>query len=1215
LTSSIETASRRTPFRLFALGCASAAAALLLGFPGVARADFTTVEGQSFSGRVVDVQQCASLTATIDWGDGTPTSAGAPDGGNADGADGVQGTHTYAEEGTYNGSVSYTCNQFVGARTATFHATVQDAALTASGSDSSGAAGLSMSALVAHLDDANPAGDANDFSAQINWGDGATSAGTVAVAAGGGFDVTGSHTYGTAGSYSVTTTITDVGTATATASSTAQIAQTALPPPSAMLTSPVDGATYTRGQVVNADYSCSPGAGSALKPGVAGCSGPVPSGSPLDTSTVGAHTFVVIATDTDGQSATVMSRYSVTGAGPPPPPGGQARPVAHARAAGVSKTLKGGLWLSGIESTTAVNLRIVDYSWAIDGAPYTPCGQSPIASMTFRSVGQHRVSLRITDSLGSVAISDIYVNAVKSAVNSQSVFDCENPASGGNQPSTADCVKVFAWSIVEVGSRGGRGDCFKLEQLLDTGALTKIHYGAADLAHAASISQLFVYSASITGPVAINGLYVPVPSSKKTFYNSLDSTVGVGNISLFLGPLGSQDVNLNLKVKPAKIPAGGCYSGATMGYHLPTNGVLKGDTKIAGLPIGGSLAVDLLYRSSRITATVSLPNIFKLSNGAPAQGTVCLNADNTNGVTFEGIKIFVPAAMIGPVELKDLSFTYLKTQNVLSGGATVILFPGGPGLNASPPPPDQGFGLKNGQFDHAGLDFIFPISAQPVLYPGVFLSHIGVAIGVNPVRFTGQIGVNAAKVVAIDGDVFLVFASSSQPYDYPTSEGPLAPLSGKTFNTFAMAVAGQAKIAVPSLGEIALANGFLLYEYPSYFEFGGGFDYSYSFLHVNGSINGFVDPSASAFNFEGKLSACVGTVKIKILFIKHTFNLCIAAGGVVSSKGIGVCAPIPVLPFISVTIGYVWGDGPRVSFFSCDFGDFEVPVTRSGDLGLAHAAGPSGINLPARLDAATIRLTGAGGPPDAVVTAPDGTQFSTADSTPSNDIAVIQIAGSNETLIGLRHPHAGRWSIAPAPGSVPITEIAVAKSLPNPNIVASVRRQARRATLRYRLTTAPGRQVTFAERGPGTARMIGTARGDHGTITFTPGDGPAGRRQIVALITEQGTPVRNVVVTTYTAPGLLRVGTPQGVRARRRGSALEVSWSPVPGAAGYATTLSLSDGHSEMLFSRRASITFIGADTRFRGRVTVLALGRNGTRGPLGTALVQPMRVTRHGRP
>ena len=108
---------------------------------------------------------------------------------------------------------------------------VNDAALTASpGSNLSGTEGQAIPAsVVATFTDANPNGVAGDFTATIDWGDGSTSAGTVSTRIGGGFQVSGGHTYADAGTYSVTVTITDTkGGSTATASLSAAIADVPL---------------------------------------------------------------------------------------------------------------------------------------------------------------------------------------------------------------------------------------------------------------------------------------------------------------------------------------------------------------------------------------------------------------------------------------------------------------------------------------------------------------------------------------------------------------------------------------------------------------------------------------------------------------------------------------------------------------------------------------------------------------------------------------------------------------------------------------------------------------------------------------------------------------------------------------------------------------------------------------------------------------------------
>jgi hypothetical protein len=201
----------------------------MLAFAAVAAGagvDITATEGQSFTKKVADITGCSFSSASVSWGDGTAASGGSSDGGT-----GVQGTHTYADEGTFNGTVSYTCTNLSGAHQASFQATVQDAALTAAGRNVSGTATQPLTATVAHVQDTNPGASAGDFSAQIAWGDGSTSPGSVAAAGGGGFDVSGTHTYATAGSFGITTSITDAGGSTASATSAAQIAAPPPPPP------------------------------------------------------------------------------------------------------------------------------------------------------------------------------------------------------------------------------------------------------------------------------------------------------------------------------------------------------------------------------------------------------------------------------------------------------------------------------------------------------------------------------------------------------------------------------------------------------------------------------------------------------------------------------------------------------------------------------------------------------------------------------------------------------------------------------------------------------------------------------------------------------------------------------------------------------------------------------------------------------------------------
>jgi len=78
--------------------------------------------------------------------------------------------------------------------------------------------------------------------------------------------------------------------------------------PTITINSPAEGASYKLGESVTADYSCSDdtSSGSDLS-----CTGSVPNGSALDTSSVGPKTFTVTSTDKAGNTETKTVNYSV----------------------------------------------------------------------------------------------------------------------------------------------------------------------------------------------------------------------------------------------------------------------------------------------------------------------------------------------------------------------------------------------------------------------------------------------------------------------------------------------------------------------------------------------------------------------------------------------------------------------------------------------------------------------------------------------------------------------------------------------------------------------------------------------------------------------------------------------------------------------------------------------------------------------------------------
>ena len=181
----------------------------------------------------------ATLTAAINWGDGTTTS-GTVSGSN--GAFTVTGGHSYADEGSE--SLGVTITDTANSTTLPLSGTVTVAegdVLTPHGLTFTANPGQAFTGTVATFTDSDTANVAGDFTATINWGDGTTTAGVITDTAGT-IAVSGTHTYAGSGQDAVSVTLTDdaPGTATATASSTANVGPTDHPP---VITSDGGGST------------------------------------------------------------------------------------------------------------------------------------------------------------------------------------------------------------------------------------------------------------------------------------------------------------------------------------------------------------------------------------------------------------------------------------------------------------------------------------------------------------------------------------------------------------------------------------------------------------------------------------------------------------------------------------------------------------------------------------------------------------------------------------------------------------------------------------------------------------------------------------------------------------------------------------------------------------------------------------------------------------
>jgi hypothetical protein len=602
-----------------------------------------------------------------------------------------------------------------------------------------------------------------------------------------------------------------------------------------------------------------------------------------------------------------------------------------------------------------------------------------------------------------------------------------------------------------------------------------------------------------------------------------------------------------------------------------------GDTggKLFGFPLTGSAEVDFESGTTAIAAHVGLP---KFLGGVT--GDVTLRTDNERGLRLDGLVIKVPSALIGPVQVKDLVLTYLAAGSVWQGSATLLLPPSPPG-----PRLDAAIGFREGGFDYGRGEYTFT-SPGLALGSGVFLNKIRFSVNVQPppTRIGGGVTLSAGPTVAgqkslgIEGDVL---------YTFPNPPAPAV-----------LRADGKA-----TLNSIPFLKAFAEYRSNGYFAFGADLDYFFvkDVVGIRAGVNGWF--TSSAFNIDGKGTICVG--------------FCFDAEAVLSSQGIAACGRVEIWENeVALGFGYKWGGGLSIMVLSCDVGPFRAVAEAQ--------AGEQGFTLEKGLPVATAAFHGTTAPPKVVLEGPNGERVETP-AEPGGKVLderflLFQNPDDKTTYVAINRPSAGRWraTVAPAPtgriapGALgtraaqasPIESIQVGRGLPQPSVEARVGGRGYARTLSYTVKSIAGQRVHFEEVGKGVGRRLGTAKGKRGTLRFTPGDGPRGKRRIVALVEQDGHPRENIAVAAYTAPAPARPARPARVRVSRKGSRATVTWRPAARAARYLVRATLSDGRKVLLFATRKkrSVRISGLARGVRGRITVAGLKPDGTPGPAGTA-------------
>lgn len=470
---------------------------------------------------------------------------------------------------------------------------------------------------------------------------------------------------------------------------------------------------------------------------------------------------------------------------------------------------------------------------------------------------------------------------------------------------------------------------------------------------------------------------------------------------------------------------------------------------LSGFKISGKLTVELAHDVSIVRASITLPGSFTGSGGHPVTSSVRLIASNEHGLLVETLLIAIPGVdFAGTFALDHLAFCYqlhisfefcekktganfgsFEGTSASSWNATARIDILGTQISAVPTPqdPQQGIGFVNGNFDFAGATVDFNPNI-PLGDTGVSLSSLSASLALDPTRFQGSIGLTAGDFVSINGSLFLVFASPSQPYTFSGHEVGATGMPTPTVTTTAIAVGGTVGVVLPVIGNQTLASGYVLF-YPGYLAVGGNASLNIlnGTLVIAGGVNGQFSLDNATFNVEGTLSVTATIIGFSVGF---------SAQAVVSSIGIAACgtANLPIVGNVSAGVGYTWGGSVNTWVGSCDLSPYIVVVS----VGPHHKIrGPVHLRVPAHLPSEMVQVRGHGGAPEITITGPGGIHASIGSGSTSYSklFLISRDSKTDTTTIAILKPAAGTYSITANSGSPAITKVLAAQGRNGKSVV------------------------------------------------------------------------------------------------------------------------------------------------------------------------------------
>jgi hypothetical protein len=659
-----------------------------------------------------------------------------------------------------------------------------------------------------------------------------------------------------------------------------------------------------------------------------------------------------------------------------------------------------------------------------------------------------------------------------------------------------------------------------------------------------------------TGAVRIDGLdFDPQAGSPLVIVPSADLVFGL-NVKIYLH-------NIPIVQMPALI------------LHLPDVGGSMGELKlpksvpiIGSLPFTGSIGISLhkagtklsngdscAFDCAALAVNLELPDLFTGADGKGLNAGAVITADDQEGLELSSFEVDVPRANLGGIGVENVEFRYLHSNDSLHGGATVDLGPVGDigGSVDFIHGHFNGASLNYSAGDGPGIDLGGPLN--------IYLTELGGGFTVEPPvieahgEITGGPQTLGCSLLGINAELVIRF----QP-------------------EFALDASGTGSLLCQSV-----ASEYFHIDGGGHIGLGAHIHLHFLVFALEGGIDFDAEPEHGHFQADANISACIE------LFGEH----CLSAEAVISDRGIGVCAD---LGFTHAGGGIQFPDNGILFYDSCDIGKFRSLGFTTGLHG--HDAASQDFTVPKGQKVALIGLPGSGGPPKATLTGPSGRTIKTpaAGYEKTTDYVVISDnkSATKETYFFINHPEPGAWKVTPEAGSPAITSIEQAGQLPAPKVKGRVSRAGGgRDRFSYSLNPIPGQQVTFAEREAGGAfHEIGSAKGRRGTLVFNPSPNLGRSRTIEAMVTQEGHPREDAVITHFKVASPTLLPAPKHLRVVRRGATVKISFGTVAGASGYGLAVRLADGRTIYLklAPRRHDATIAGVPSNIGAKVTVAAI-------------------------